>query len=119
MAGVFFSVGESLGHPRELVGDGNALVAQLLEALEIVGVLAHLLSLVSRNVAVELFAFMKALQIKIGTMCDGFIALFLGKNLLAESAAPEAINRLEFFDESFSLCGELFDGVWHGEVISI
>jgi hypothetical protein len=118
MAGVFFSVGESLGDLRNLVGDGNALVAQLLEALEIIGMLADLLSLVSRNVAVELFAFMKPLQIKIGTLCNGFIALFLGKNLLAESAAPEAINRLEFSDESFSLCGELFNGVWHGAVIS-
>ena len=66
------------------------------------------------NVAVELFAFMIGLQIKIGALSNGFIALLLGKNLLAEGATPEAINRFEFADKSFSLCGELFDGVWHG-----
>jgi hypothetical protein len=103
---------------RDLVGEGDALVAQLLEALEIIDVLADLGSFVRGDVAVELFAFMKGLQIKIGALGNGFIAPLFGKNLLAESATPEAINRFEFTEESFSLCGELFDGVWHGCVIS-
>jgi len=118
MPGVFFSVGKSLCDLRDLVGNGNALVAQLLESLEIIDVLADLLSLVSGNVAVELFAFVKGLQIKIGTLGKGFIALCFGKNLLAKSAAPEAVNRLKFTEESFTLCGELFDSVSHGGVIS-
>jgi len=101
-----------------LVGEGDALVAQLLEALEIINVLADLGSFVGGNVAVELFAFMVGLQIKIGALGNGFIAPLFGKNLLAERATPEAINGFEFGDESFSLSGELFDGVGHKEVIS-
>lgn len=101
-----------------MIGDGDALVAQLLETFEIINVLADLWSLVRRNVSVELLALMKALQIKIGALGHGFIARFPGKNLLTESAAPQAVNRLEFTEKSVSLRGELFKGVWNGSVIS-
>lgn len=116
--GVFFSVGKALGDLRDLVSDGDALVAQLLEALEIIDVLADLWSFVRGNMAVELFAFVKGLQIKVRTLGNDFITPLFGKNLLAEGATPEAINGFEFIDEGFPLCGELFDSVWHGGIIS-
>jgi hypothetical protein len=101
-----------------LIGKGDALVAQLLETFKIIHVMADFLGFVRRNVSVELLALMKALQIKIGALGHGFIARFPGKNLLAESAAAQAVNGFEFREESVSLCGELFNGVWHGIIIS-
>jgi hypothetical protein len=60
-----------------LICESNTLVGQLLETLEVLDMLADILSFVSGDVRVELFAFMKALQVKIRALGDSFIAPFL------------------------------------------
>jgi hypothetical protein len=98
----------------DLIGEGDALIAQVLKAFEIIDVLLDLWGFVGRDVAVEFFAFVEALQIEIRALGHCFAALFLGKNLAAESAAPQAVNGLELGHESLTMRGKLFDCVWHG-----
>ena len=90
------------------------MIAQVLKAFKIIDVLLDLWGFVGRDVAVEFFAFVEALPIEIRALGHRFAALFPGENLAAESAAPQAVNGLELDDESLTLGGKLFDGVWRG-----
>jgi hypothetical protein len=98
----------------DLIGNGDALIAQLLKAFKVLDVLLDLMGFVGGDVAVEFFAFVEALQIEIRTLGHRFAVLFPGKHLAAESAAPQAVNGLELGNESLTPRGKLFDGIWHG-----
>lgn len=74
---VFFYFRKPLAQLGDFIGKGDTLVAQLLEAFEVIDLLLYLLGFVGRNVVIELLAFVGALQIEIGALCYGLIPLFL------------------------------------------
>jgi len=105
-----------LGH---LIGDGNALVGQLLESFEVADVLLDLGGLAGGHTPAELFAFVKPLEDEIGALSEGLAIPPFGVNLAAEAAPAEAVDALKLGQKRSALGGELINRIWHGVVVSI
>jgi len=105
-----------LGH---LIGDGNALVGQLLESFEVADVLLDLGGLAGGDTPAELFAFVKPLKEEIGALGMGLPVPLLGVGLATEAAAAEAVDRLKLGQKRSALGDELIHWIGHGVVVSI
>jgi len=105
-----------LGH---LIGDGHALVGQLLESFEVADVLLDLGGLAGGHTPAELFALVKPLEDEIGALSEGLTIALFGVNLAAEAAPAEAVDGLKLGQKRSALGGELINGIWHGLVVSL
>lgn len=97
-----------------MIGDGNALIGQILKAFKVLDLLPDLAGLCSGHTLAELFTFVKPLQDKVGALSAGHSGPLLGVNLAAEAATAEAVDGLKLGQKRVALGSQLIDFIRHG-----